>query len=121
MHINISDMYVLAHQTRPSCISSFHLIVILSISYFLFNFYFNRVELREVLQRYGQGAHNFFNLRKKTLFLSFRDPMNFVDCPAAQSDCITVAPRKGNTKVKEMEEEERGGRGGEGGRWVTAF
>jgi hypothetical protein len=57
------------------------------------------VELREVLQKYGQGAHNFFNLRKYTLFLSFRDPLNFVDCPGAQSDCITVIPRKGNTKL----------------------
>lgn len=57
------------------------------------------MELREVLQKYGQGAHNFFNLRKYTLFLSFRDPMNFVDCPAAQSESITVTPRKGNTKV----------------------
>jgi len=57
------------------------------------------VELREVLTRYGQGAHKFFNLRNYALFLSFRDPLSFVDCPAAQEDSITVTPRKGNTKL----------------------
>lgn len=57
------------------------------------------VELREVLTRFGQGAHKFYNLKNSALFLSFRDPMTFVDCPSAQEDSITVTPRKGNTKV----------------------
>ena len=61
--------------------------------------HYNRVELREVLSRYGQAAHKFFNLQNYALFLSFRDPMSFVDCPSAQEDSITVTPRKGNTKV----------------------
>jgi len=57
------------------------------------------IELKDVLQKYGKGAHKLFNLDKYTLFLSLRDSKVFVECPSANADSISVVAKKGNIKL----------------------
>jgi len=57
------------------------------------------LEVREVLHRYGKGAHSFLHLNEHSLFLSLRDPKVFVDCPGASDDSINIMSKKGNTKI----------------------